>query len=174
MEDRNWQKVDEWMKLYGDRLIRVIYLLINNYHVAEEITQEVFVKAYSNMGSFRGDSSPYTWLYRVALNLSKNHLSRKSRIWFIPFKNVERENRITEPLEDIVISLDINGRVRGCILKLPLIYREVIILYYFEDLKVSEIAQVLEQPEGTVKSKLFRGRELLEDIIRKEGLADGR
>lgn len=174
MEDCKWQKVDEWMRLYGDRIIRVIYLIIDNYHVAEELTQEVFVKAYKNMDSFRGDSSPYTWLYRIALNLSKNHLSRKSRIWFIPFKNEEKACRLTEPLEETVINKAISGRVRGCILKLPLIYREVIVLHYFEDLKISEIARVLAQPEGTVKSKLFRGRELLETIMKKEGLKDGR
>lgn len=174
MEDRNWQKVDDWMRLYGDRIIRVIYLIIDDYHVAEEITQEVFVKAYKNMDSFRGDSSPYTWLYRIALNLSKNHLKRKSRIWFIIFKNVETETRLTEPLEEKVINMTISAGVRACILKLPLIYREVIILHYFEDLKVSDMARILEQPEGTVKSKLFRGRELLEAIMRKEGLKDGR
>lgn len=174
MADHNWQQVDEWMRLYGDKIIRLVYLIIDNYHVAEEITQEVFVKAYRNKGSFRGDSSPYTWLYRIALNLSKNYIKRKSRIWFIPFKNEEKENRLTESLEEKVVCKTISAGVRACILKLPLIYREVIILHYFEDLKVSEIARVLGQAEGTVKSKLFRGRKLLKEILRKEGLVDER
>jgi len=174
LEDHNWQKVDEWMRMYGDRLMRVVYLIIDDYQMAEEITQEAFVRAYKSIDSFRGDSSAYTWLYRIAINLSKNYLSRKSKFSFIPLKIEGKEDVSAESLEEKVISITISGKVRACIKQLPLIYREVIILYYFEDLKIIEIAQVLEQPQGTVKSKLSRGRELLEHIFRKEGLEDGR
>lgn len=169
----HWQRVEEWMELYGDRLIRVVCLFTGDYHLAEEITQEVFVKAYNSIESFRGESSPYTWLYRIALNQSKNQLSRRAKIRMLPLDRQE-EDLSAEPLEDKVVRLTIGGRVRDCISKLPLIYREVIILHYYDELKVSEIARVLQQPEGTVKSKLSRGRELLENIIRKEGLEYGK
>lgn len=158
----SWQKVDEWMRLYGDRIIRVVYLIIDDYHVAEEITQEVFVRAFKSMNSFRGDSSAYTWLYRIALNLSRNHLNRKSKISFRPLKIEEKEDVLTESPEEKMVRKDLSRKIRDSIMQLSLIYREVIILHYFEDLKVSEIAQVLQQPEGTVKSKLSRGREALE------------
>lgn len=170
----SWQKVDEWMRLYGDRIIRVVYLIIDDYHVAEEITQEVFVRAFKSMNSFRGDSSAYTWLYRIALNLSRNHLNRRSRIRFRSLNMEEKEDVLTESPEEKVARKAMNSKVRASIIQLPLIYREVIILHYFEDLKVSEIAQVLQQPEGTVKSKLSRGREALENTLRKEVLEDGR
>lgn len=177
MADRSWQKVEEWMTLYGDRIIRIVYLIIDDYHLAEEITQEVFVRAYQSLDSFRGESSAYTWLYRIALNLSKNYLQRKARIRFLPWnpeeeKNILEESNdgLTESLEDKVIKLTLGKKIRDCIQELPLIYREVIILYYFAELKISEIARVVQQPEGTVKSKLSRGRERLENIMRKEGL----
>lgn len=174
MTKSSWQRVDDWMKLYGDKIIRVVYLITDDYHAAEEITQEAFVRAYKSMDSFRSDSSAYTWLYRIALNLSRNHLRRQSRINIIPLKNYENEDMSTETPEEEVVSRDRNGNLRECVRQLPLIYREVIILHYFEDMKVSEIAALLQQPDGTVKSKLSRGRDLLENLIRKEGLEDGR
>lgn len=180
MEKLNWQKVEGMMELYGDRIIRVVYLIINDHHRAEEITQEVFVRAYHSLKSFRGESSPYTWLYRIALNLTKNYLKSQDRISFLPLRE-EKENYpgaelsdiAAEPIEDEVIRVTVGEKIRECIKELPLIYREVIILHYFEELKISEISTVLQQPEGTVKSKLSRGRELLEKSIRKEGLGYG-
>ncbi|WP_347489045.1 sigma-70 family RNA polymerase sigma factor [Desulfoscipio sp. XC116] len=170
----SWQKVDEWMRLYGDKIIRVVYLIVNDYHVAEEITQEVFVRVFNSVNSFRGDSSAYTWLYRIALNLSRNHLSRKAKISFRPLKIEEKEDGLTESPEEKVVRKDMHKKIRSSIMQLPLIYREVIILHYFEELKVPEIARVLRQPEGTVKSKLSRGRKALENTLRKEVFADGR
>lgn len=172
MENGNWQRVQEWMELYSDRIIRVVYLIVDDYHLAEEITQEVFVKAYKSINSFRGESSPYTWLYRIALNLTRNALKRKSKVSFL-FLNQEEKDVLAEPLEEKVVRLAIRKKIRDCIRMLPLIYREVIVLYYLDDLKISEIARVLQQPEGTVKSKLSRGKERLEEIMRKEGLEYG-
>jgi RNA polymerase sigma-70 factor (ECF subfamily) len=174
LEACSWQKVEEWMELYGDRIIRVVYLILDDYHLAEEITQEVFIRAYNSMDSFRGESSPYTWLYRIALNLSKNSLKRKAKISFLPLSMRKKEKDVlAEPLDEKVIRLTTGKKLRNCVLELPLIYHEVIILRYFDDLKISEIAHILHQPEGTVKSKLSRGRELLEAIMRKEGLEYG-
>lgn len=172
MENGNWQRVQEWMELYSDRIIRVVYLIVDDYHLAEEITQEVFVKAYKSINSFRGESSPYTWLYRIALNLTRNALKRKSKVSFL-LLNQEEKDVLAEPLEEKVVRLAIRKKIRDCIRMLPLIYREVIVLYYLDDLKISEIARVLQQPEGTVKSKLSRGKERLEEIMRKEGLEYG-
>jgi len=172
LEDRSWQVVDMWMRAYGDKLMRVVYLIVHDYHLAEEITQEVFVRAYRSMETFRGDASIYTWLYRIALNLSRNHLSRRSKIRFIPFGHQEKENDLTESLEEKVVQSTVNKQIRNCIRALPVKYREVIILHYFEQMKITEISQILQQPEGTVKSKISRARVLLEKRMRKEGLAD--
>lgn len=174
MENQSWQRVEAWMGLYGDRIVRVVYLIIDDYQLAEEITQEVFVRAYHHLDSFRGESSPYTWLYQIALNLSKNYLNRKAKISFLPLTMKDKEpDVLAEPIEDKVVRLSISRKIRGCIKELPLKYREVIILHYYDDQKIAEIARVLKQPEGTIKSKLARGRELLEKIMRKEGLEYG-
>lgn len=174
MAKSSWEKVDEWMNLYGDKIIRVVYLITNDFHIAEEITQEAFVRAYKSIDSFRGESSAYTWLYRIALNLSRTYLNRQSKIRFIPLKEDDEENVLSEAPEDEAVKKEFSGRIRACVMLLPVIYREVIILHYYEEMKISEIARVLQQPEGTVKSKLKRGREALENILRKEGLEYGR
>ena len=171
MEDRGWQIVDEWMRLYGDRIMRAVYLMVEDHHLAEEITQEVFVKSYQSWQSFRGDASPYTWLYRIAINLSRNHLKRKKKMRFLPLFDDERQADILEEsMEEKVARMTTGRKIRDCIKQLPLIYREIIILHYYEEMKISEIAEILHQPEGTIKSKLSRGRESLQNIIRKEGL----
>lgn len=173
MEDRSWEKIDEWMRLYGDRIMRAVYLIVDDYHLAEEITQEVFVKAYHSQRNFRGEASPYTWLYRIAINLSRDYLNRKSKIKVLPLLAEEQHpDTLAESLEDKIARLTTGKRIKECIDKLPLIYREVIILHYFEDMKLSDMAQVLKQSEGTIKSKLSRGREFLENTMRKEGLVD--
>jgi len=173
LEDRSWEKVDDWMRLYGDRIMRAVYLIVDDYHLAEEITQEVFVKSYHSLQNFRGEASPYTWLYRIAINLSRDYLKRKSKVKFLPLLAEEQHSdNLAESLEDKIARLTTGKRIRDCINKLPLIYREVIILYYFEDMKLSNIAQILKQSEGTIKSKLSRGREFLENTMRKEGLVN--
>jgi RNA polymerase sigma-70 factor (ECF subfamily) len=175
LEDHSWLIVDEWMRQYSNKIMRVVYLIVGDYYLAEEITQEVFVKAYNSLNTFRGEASAYTWLYRIAINHSKNQLRRKNRVRFLPLSLEEdTEDIISEPLEEKVLKVSLGETIKTCIQELPLKYREAIILYYFEDMKVKDIAQVLRQPEGTVKSKLSRGRELLEAIMRKEGLEYGR
>ncbi|NLI91476.1 MAG: sigma-70 family RNA polymerase sigma factor [Peptococcaceae bacterium] len=175
MAEQNWQKVEEWMELYADRILRMVCLVVGNPHLAEEITQEVFIKAFENSANFRSESAPYTWLYRIALNLSRNYLKRRHLLQFWPWGEEEnRLNVLEEPLEEQVTRREAGRKIRYCISRLPLHYREVIILYYYDDLKISDIAKVLEQPEGTVKSHLARGREALEKVMRKEGLTYAR
>lgn len=171
MDEQNWQQVEEWMTLYGDRIIRLVCLVVNDLHLAEEITQEVFIKAFENTPDFRNQASPYTWLYRIAINLSRNYLRRRHRLRFEPWEEELRQSIPEEPLEEQVTRRETGRKIRNCISQLPLRYREVIVLYYYEDLKITDIVKVLEKPEGTIKSHLARGRDALVKVMRKEGLA---
>jgi len=173
--EQNWQQVEEWMALYGDRILRMVFLIVDDLHQAEEIAQDVFIKAFENAGNFRGESSPYTWLYRIALNCSRDILKRRRRWrlerWGEDPGLLAAAQPPPESLEEQAARRETGRKIRHCISRLPLRYREVIILYYYDDLKISDIARVLEQPEGTVKSHLARGRSALEKLMRKEGLA---
>lgn len=171
MGDNNWMKIDDWMNTHGDRILRAVYLITDDFHLAEEITQEVFIQAYRQLPSFRGDASPYTWLYKIALNLSRTHVRRRNRFKFLPLLGEEqRADTLEEPVEEKVSQKTTGKEIRKCINQLPQKYKEVILLFYFEDMKISQIAGVLEQPEGTVKSSLARARNTLKAILRKEGL----
>lgn len=169
-----WARIEAWMDCYGDRIMRAVYLIVQDYHQAEEITQDVFMKAYHKLSSFRGESSDYTWLYRIALNLARNNLRRKARIRFLPLDKGELEGEDRgERLEDETCRKTVRDNIRRCIARLPLKYREVVVLHYFEDMKIADIANILGQPAGTIKSKLSRGREALEQMLREEGLDHG-
>lgn len=173
MLGQHWQQVEEWMGLYGDRIMRVVFLVVNDIHLAEEITQDVFIKAYENADNFRSASAPYTWLYRIALNLSRNNIRRRRRFRLVPWEDdVYPLHVLEEPLVDHIIRRDTGRQIRRCLRQLPIRYLEVVVLYYYEDLKIGDIAHVLEMPEGTVKSHLARGRKALEKVMRKEGMAD--
>lgn len=171
MAEQDWQRVEAWMALYSDRILRLSFLIVGDLHLAEELTQEVFIKAFENAGNFRGESSPYTWLYRIALNLSRNALRRRRHLRFEPWEEGNRLPVWQESLEDQATRREAGRKIRGCISRLPLRYREVLVLYYYDDRKIADIAKVLEQPEGTIKSRLARGRAALEKAMRKEGLA---
>ena len=116
---------------------------------ADDVTQEVFLRYLKNTKHFESEEHRKAWLIRVTLNCSKNVFSNA---WF----------QKTVPLsEELVFEEQETGEVYYAVLELPLKYRSVIHLFYYEDLSVEEISTVLNRPQSTVKSQLFRGRELL-------------
>lgn len=126
---------------------------------AEELAQEAFLRAFRNLAQWRGEAAFSTWLFALAANLCRTELHR------IPATMLSLDE-IAEPAEnrDPGAALD-SGRqeesVRRAVLALPPKYRDAVILYYFHDQDVPSAARTLGVPEGTVKARLFRGRDLL-------------
>ncbi|MGB6130632.1 MAG: sigma-70 family RNA polymerase sigma factor [Acidobacteriaceae bacterium] len=126
---------------------------------AEELAQEAFLRAFRNLAQWRGEAAFSTWLFALAANLCRTELHR------IPATMLSLDE-IAEPAEDRdpVAALD-SGRqeesIRRAVLALPPKYRDAVILYYFHDQDVPSAARTLGVPEGTVKARLFRGRDLL-------------
>lgn len=140
-------------------LINLAYRFCHDRGRAEEMAQEAFLRAYRALGQWRQDAVFSTWLFALATNLYRSELRR------IPARTVPLDD-VTEPsdpraadggLEDD----DRDRAVRRAVLALPAKYREALILFYFHDLDVPAAAESLGLPEGTVKARLFRGRELL-------------
>jgi RNA polymerase sigma-70 factor (ECF subfamily) len=140
-------------------LINLAYRFCRDRGRAEEMAQEAFLRAYRALGQWRKDAVFSTWLFALATNLYRTELRR------IPARTVPLED-VAEPrdpraadggLEDD----DRDRAVRRAVLALPAKYREALILFYFHDLDVPAAAQSLGLPEGTLKARLFRGRELL-------------
>ncbi|HTX41489.1 MAG TPA: sigma-70 family RNA polymerase sigma factor [Acidobacteriaceae bacterium] len=126
---------------------------------AEELAQEAFLRAFRHLAQWRGEAAFSTWLFALAANLCRTELQR------VPATMLSLDE-IAEPAEDRdpVAALDAGRQeesIRRAVLALPPKYRDAVILYYFHDQDVPAAARTLGVPEGTVKARLFRGRELL-------------
>lgn len=156
------------MRDYLQKVHRLVYLFVKNQSLAEDITQEVFVKAYKNLNKFRGDCSLQTWIYKIAVNESKKYL----RSWSV--KNLYLKSDIdqimTSDTESEVIDLITKKELVKAIMNLKPQYRQLIILHYYENLSVQEIAKILSLSPGAIHTKLHRARKhLKEEIKRSEG-----
>ena len=140
-------------------LINLAYRFCGDRGRAEEMAQEAFLRAYRGLGSYRGDAAFSTWLFALATNHYRTELRR------IPQRLVALEDA-PEPADSHSISdayelQDRDRAVRRAVQALPEKYREALVLFYFHEMDVPAAAQSLGLPEGTVKARLHRGRELL-------------
>jgi RNA polymerase sigma-70 factor, ECF subfamily len=126
---------------------------------AEEMAQEAFLRAYRALKTWRGDSAFSTWLFAVATNLYRTELRR------IPMVTISLDE-IAEPMDKRAVEGGIeeeqgNQIVRAAVLTLPAKYRDAVVLFYFHEMDMTQAARSLGVPEGTVKVRLFRAREIL-------------
>lgn len=140
-------------------LINLAYRFCADRGRAEEMAQEAFLRAYRGLGKFRGDAAFSTWLFALATNLYCSELRR------IPQRLVALDDA-PEPADPHSASAayeaeDRDRAVRQAVLALPAKYREALLLYYFHEMDVPQAARSLRLPQGTVKARLYRGRELL-------------
>ncbi len=137
------------IETYFNMVYKLALSQTKNKASADDVTQEVFLRYLKNTKHFENEEHRKAWLIRVTLNCSKNVFSNA---WF----------QKTVPLsEELSFEEQETGDVYYAVLELPVKYRSVIHLFYYEDLSVEEISSILNRPQSTVKSQLFRGRELL-------------
>ncbi len=140
---------------YGDSLLRICFLYLKDPHLAEDAVQDTFIKVHKSYSKFKGNSEEKTWIMRIAINVCKNYL--RSSWW----KRIDE----TAVLESIPSSNGDNTMQDEVLLveimKLSPKYKEVVLLFYYQDMKISEIAEVLSIPENTVSVRLKRAREKL-------------
>jgi len=140
-------------------LVNLAYWFCNDRGRAEDMAQEAFLRAYRALAGWRKDAAFSTWLFALATNLYRSELRR------IPAGNVPLDDvaelRDLRPIDGGLEIEDRDRVVRRAVLTLPAKYREVLLLFYFHDMDVSAAAHSLGLPEGTVKARLFRGREIL-------------
>ncbi|MFM2007666.1 MAG: hypothetical protein RLZZ09_3321 [Pseudomonadota bacterium] len=169
---------DVLVRKYQYKIAQLINRYIKDQHEALDVAQETFIKAYRALPGFRGDSAFYTWLYRIAINTAKNHLSMRSRrpsgdeIEIEDAEQFESGGRLRncETPEGLLLTEEIAVAIQDALKKLPDELRTAITLREFEGLSYEEIAQVMGCPVGTVRSRIFRAREAidkrLEPLIR--------
>jgi RNA polymerase sigma-70 factor (ECF subfamily) len=132
--------------------------------LAEDMTQEAFLKAYRLLGGFRGDCSFSTWIYRVTASVCISELNRRKRRNEVEFLPIHEKQEIPASREHF----DLPDLLRRCIAKLPTRYESVVDLYYFKETPYEEIAKDLHIPMGTLKIWMHRARKQLKSILEKE------
>ena len=159
-EEKLYQMIDKYEK----ELLRMCCVYLRDMSMAEDAVQETFLKAYRGLDSFRGSSSERTWLIRIAINVC-NDMRRSAWFRFIDKKvDVDRLEIPQADQNDVSISLMME------IMRLPHKYMEVVLLYYYEDLKLNQIAEALGMSESMVSRRLRKAREMLKGML--EGVND--
>lgn len=158
-------QIEDLMIEYGDELTILAYSYVKNIEDAKDIVQNVFVTAYLHMENLRGECTIKTWLYRVTINKCKDYL--KSSL----FKRVILFGTSIEPKQDgqsadeKLMDKEFSRSVLNEVLKLKLNYREVILMTYFQDLKIKEISNILNLSEATVRTRLQRAKKQLTPLL---------
>lgn len=159
---------------YQHKLVKLVSRYVHDHAEAMDVAQEAFIKAYRALPRFRGDSSFYTWLYRIGINTAKNHLvsqGRRPPDSDIDAQDAERydiESRLKdhESPEALAQRDQVQETVMSAINELPEDLRTAITLREFEGLTYDEIAQAMDCPIGTVRSRIFRARESIDRRLR--------
>ena len=159
---------------YQSKVYGIAYGVIHNREDALDIAQEVFIKAFSRLRSFRGSSSFYTWLYRITVNLAIDHARKKRHMVSVdyddrllekaPPEGAPRGRRDANPLE-VLEREELNETIMNAIMELPEEQRATVVLREIEDLSYAEIASVLGCSIGTVMSRLHYGRKKLREKL---------
>jgi len=165
---------DLLVRKYQHKVAKLVSRYVRDRREVEDVTQEALIKAYRAIGGFRGESAFYTWLYRIAVNTAKNYLESMGRR--PPGSDVEVEGaeliesgdglRDQATPERQMLTDEIASTVHRVIENLPADLRTAITLRELEGLSYEEIAQVMDCPIGTVRSRIFRAREAIDQELR--------
>ena len=165
------RQADQLVRRYQTRIYSLAYNMTGNKEDAEDMVQDVFVKAFSSLKSFRGTSSFYTWIYRIAINRTINFLKRRKKKQAVSLNDVdegvERDPAYVElsaresPVRDASLT-ELQEKLNKALLTLSEKHRTVVVLHDIQGLPHDEIARMTGCSEGTVRSRLFYARQQLQ------------
>ena len=159
---------------YQHRIVKLIMRYVRDPAEAMDVSQEAFLKAYRAIPNFRGDSAFYTWMYRIAINTAKNHIVAGRRRPLEYSTDVSESGELDwhtqlqdhDSPEEVALGEELRETVEQTLQELPDDLRTAITLRELDGLSYEEIAQVMECPVGTVRSRIFRAREAIDKKIR--------
>ena len=161
IQESSRSDLERLMDQYGSSLLRMCTLYLKDADLAQDAVQETFIRAYRHLNDYRGESSEKTWLTTIAMNVSRDMLRTA---WF---RHQSRSTDIdTLPEQPAVFEFPDNT-VLTEVMRLPAKYREVILLRYYEGLKLKEVASALGLSDGRVRSRLNKANELLRDRLKE-------
>lgn len=165
---------DLLVKKYQHRIVSVISRYISDWSECQDVAQEAFVRAYRAIGGFRGDSAFYTWVYKIAINTAKNYLvsqGRRPPTDDVTIDDAMQLSGVTQLKDNAtpeheLLRQEIEQTVFAAVEQLPEELRTAITLREVEGLSYEEIAEVMQCPIGTVRSRIFRAREAIDNQLR--------
>jgi len=166
LENNRSELLDYLMRRFSDKVIKIAYYHVRDRHMAEDICQEVFLRVYKNLDKFCKDSTYFTWIYRITVNLCRDYKASAYFRRMLPWCGWDTED--ISGTDERLLEAAEGGEVFSKVMDLPLKYRTVLALYYFEEFTTPEIARILKIRENTVRARLSRGRKMLKGLLVKE------
>jgi RNA polymerase sigma factor (sigma-70 family) len=167
---------DQLILKYRERIYGVIYNLTSNREDTSDLTQDAFIKAFQSINRFQGQSSFFTWLYKIAVNTTLSHLRKNRLRTFFSLEKVQEDETNTQLLAQLTDKLEadrdtylheLQEKLNEAMQKLSIKHRTVITLFEIDGLSHAEIAQVMECSEGTVRSRLHYAKQFLQGELSK-------
>ena len=158
---------------YQSRVIATAFKFVKERQLAEDIAQEAFIKSYKSIDSFREESSFYTWVYRITVNTAKNYLVSLKRREEVVISDLTQDDSFypqkldVDSPQDILKATELRDLIFETLSSLGEETRTALSLREFEGLSYEQIAEVVQCPVGTVRSRIFRGREMIEEAVGK-------
>ncbi|HHW48303.1 MAG TPA: sigma-70 family RNA polymerase sigma factor [Clostridiaceae bacterium] len=165
-ENDRSELLDYLMRRFSDKVVKIAYYHVRDRHMAEDICQEVFLRVYKNLDKFCKDSSYFTWIYRITVNLCRDYRASAYFRRMLPWCEWDAED--ISKTDERLLEVAEGGEILSKVMDLPLKYRTVLALYYFEEFTTPEIARILKIRENTVRARLSRGRKMLKKMLARE------
>ncbi len=165
------QKANEALRLlmrkYKVRIYNHIRGILISHEDSDDVTQDVFIKVWQNISTFRGDSSLFTWIYRIATNESLNHIRKNRKKKLFASENQEQYLLNLLSNETYINSEEIQMKLQKAIIKLPDQQRLIFNMRYFDHIKFKEMAEILELTEGGVKSNYHIAEKKIKEFLKE-------
>jgi RNA polymerase sigma factor (sigma-70 family) len=167
---------DQLIRKYRERIFGVIYNLTSNREDASDLTQDAFIKAFQSINRFQGQSSFFTWVYKIAVNTALSHLRKNRMRTFFSLEKVQEDETNSQILNQLTDKTgadrdtylhELQEKLNEAMQKLSIKHRTVITLFEIDGLSHAEIAQIMECSEGTVRSRLHYAKQFLQGELSK-------
>ena len=158
---------------YQSRVIATAFKFVKEKQLAEDIAQEAFIKSYKSIDSFREESSFYTWVYRITVNTAKNYLLSSKRRDEVVISDLSQDDSFypekldVDSPQEILKASELRDLIFETLSSLGEETRTALSLREFDGLSYEQIAEIVQCPVGTVRSRIFRGREVIEEVVGK-------
>ena len=160
------QAFETLLDKYQQPIFNVVYRMCHHTEDARDVTQTVFIKVYEKLAYFNTDLKFFSWIYRIAINETLNFINQKKPVEELPISYQSKESGPDEFFE----RLELSDNIHKALLKVEAKYRALIILKHFHNCSYHQIAQIMDLPEKTVKSRLFIARQQLGKVLRERGI----